>query len=160
MKDAAAYEENQNSPRNEWREFEDYEYYWLAKSYFVDYLQDEGDPADVLIFSDGQIGRLRKRYEFRGRAAVEDFLRENPFLVSLLSDAFVSIRKYFGSGTRAVLQVIKDPEAQADRRLFVFIPTRLRPKEARIRLKSLDKGWWINALPEARGKVTISLEYV
>lgn len=104
--------------------------------------------------------RLRRRYEFKGDTAVEDFLKENPFLVRLLFDAYDRIREYFGPGTRLALEVISDPEAEEERELFLFIQTRLPPKAARTLLAVLDREWWLDAMLDAKGEMTISLEYV
>lgn len=108
----------------------------------------------------GLVERLGRRFEFSDHTAVEKFLRENPFLTGLLLDAHKKIQEHFGSNTRAALKVVKAPEAEEDKRLFVFIQTGLSPKEALAYLARLDQGWWLDALSQARGKMSIDVEYV
>lgn len=118
---------------------------------------------DKPALADGFISELNRLYEFRGGLVLEDFLREslqeNPGLGGLLLDAYEVIRRreHFGRGTRLALEVVADPEAQGDRQLFVLIRTKLPPKVARAILTEIDQNWWLDALPEAAGKMEIAL---
>ena len=112
------------------------------------------------IITEKSISRLRKLYEFRGGLIVERFLRENSFLNMLLLEAYEEIRKHFHGGTRTALEVVADPEAQEDQQLFVVIRTSFSPKVARALLSELDHDWWLDALPEAEGRMEISLERI
>lgn len=116
-------------------------------------------PLESVAYTDRQISSLRKRYEFRNDATVEDYLEENPSLRNLLIEAHNKIREYFGSDTPVALDVLREPDAKNGGRLFVLILTTLRPKEALSRLDELDRGWWLGALSQARGKVTIDIDY-
>jgi hypothetical protein len=127
---------------------------------FADHWEDEDEYADVVLYVDEIVGRLRKLYEFRDSAAVEAFLEEKPFLIRLLFNAYGKIREYFPPGSRLVLKVVADPEAQEERELFVFIQTKLPPRAARPLLAELDREWWLDAMLDARGQMTIGLEYV
>jgi hypothetical protein len=113
--------------------------------------------ADKATLADGFISALNELYEFRGDL-VDGFLRENPSLSSLLFGAHGAVRKYFDSGVKTALEVVADPEALGDRQLLVLIRTKLPRKEARARLAELDRGWWLDALPAADGKMEITLE--
>src|SRR3712207_6099962 len=62
--------------------------------------KDENELAEIVLYTDGRISRLRRRYEFRGGTEVEDFLSEHPFLMGPLSDAYEKIRAYFGPRAR------------------------------------------------------------
>lgn len=119
---------------------------------------DEDEPAGVVSYSDGLIGRLRKRYLFRD-AAVRGFLEEHRFLIQLLFTAHKKIRGYF-PGSQLVLAVIADPEAQEQRELFVFIQTKLPPKAARPLLAAFRREWWLSAMLDAKGEMNIGLEYI
>lgn len=119
----------------------------------------EDDPVGVPFVSDGLIRSLRRRYEFRNDEAIREFLKEKPFLLHLLFDAYKEIREYFAA-PHLVLEVIADPEAQEERELFVFIQTKLSPRAARPLLAEFDREWWIDAMLEARGEMNISLRYV
>lgn len=108
----------------------------------------------------GTISSLRKLYEFRGGLVVERFLRDHRFLNRLLLDAYEEIREHFGVGTRAVLEVVTEPEAQEDQQLFVVIRTKFPPKAARVLLAELDQEWWMDTLPAAQDKMEFALEYI
>lgn len=112
------------------------------------------------VLAERSISRLRKLYEFRGGLGVERFLHDNPFLNRLLLDAYEEIREHFGVGTRAVLEVVADSEAQEDQQLFVVIRTKFPPRAARVLLAELDQEWWLDTLPAARDKMEFALEYI
>lgn len=112
------------------------------------------------ILADRSVSRLRRLYEFRGGLALERFLRDNDFLITLLLDAPEEIRKHFDSGTRVALEIVEDPEARGDQQLFVVVRTKFPPKVARALLAQLDQNWWLDVLPAARGKMEIATERV
>ncbi len=146
-------------PRQEKLDHE--EWYILSDSEFVAAVDIEDDPVSIAFNPEGLIRRLRRRYEFRGGTAVKDFLKDNPFLFQLLFEAYDKIReKYFGPRASMALEVVADPEAPRDQQLFVVIQTRFRPKIAHALLSELDRGWWLDALPAAQGKMELSLEYI
>jgi hypothetical protein len=95
---------------------------------------------------------------FRGREEVSYFLRENPFLVTLILEARSEIGKQFPD-SQLFLEVLSDTEGIDPDRLYLYISTDLPPTEARPRLKALDNDWWLAALNRAQGKLCISLEY-
>lgn len=128
--------------------------------YFASYGRDENEPADIVFYTDGQISRLRRRYEFRGGTVVEDFLEDHRYLIQPLSDAYYEIREYFGPRSALALKVASDPDARQETELFVFIQTGLSPKAARTLLAELDRDWWRDAFPNTQGKLTIGLEYI
>ena len=135
-------------------------YYLPPDPYRPRHGSNEDEPADIIFYTDGRMSKLRKRYEFRGSKAVEDFLEEHEFLIRPLSEAYDRIRDYFGPRARLALKVVNDPEARQDQELFVFIQTGLSPKAARTLLAELDRDWWRSAFPATHGKPTIGLEYI
>lgn len=118
--------------------------------------------SDEPALADGLISKLRRRYEFRGGLALENFLRENAqeneHLGGLLLEAYEVIRGLFGPETRVALEVVTDPDAPGDQELFVIIRTKFPPKVARALLSVLDQGWWRNVSPAARGKMELDVE--
>lgn len=108
-------------------------------------------------FTSGFISQLKKLYEFRD-GLVESFLEENPSLGNLLLEAYRKIPEHFGPEVEMALEVVADPETLADKQLFVLIRPELLRKDARARLAELDRGWWLDALPAADGKMEIALE--
>ncbi|MDP2935423.1 MAG: hypothetical protein Q8O86_02915 [Dehalococcoidia bacterium] len=106
-----------------------------------------------------EIASLEQMYVFRRPEEVIEFLEDHPFLVALLFDAHPQIVKHFGPRPDAVLEVVVDPEAMADRELFALIRTHLPPRDALSRLERLDEEWWIEALERAQGALCIDLEF-
>jgi hypothetical protein len=108
---------------------------------------------------DDHMDELRELYDFTDDGAVEDFLREDPSLIDFLLGAADNVREYFDPDNPLALRVVKEPDARDGRRLFVFIHTTLRPREALARLDKLDHDWWLEALPATKGKLTIDIYY-
>ncbi|MDZ7359927.1 MAG: hypothetical protein ONB46_04270 [candidate division KSB1 bacterium] len=102
---------------------------------------------------------LKKLYNFRRPVEVKDFLAAHPFLVQLLVEAHDKIGNYFGPQSKVVLEVVTDPEADDDRRLFAFIQTSLLPEEALDRLDRLDNDWWLDAADRGEGKLCLHVEF-
>ena len=99
-------------------------------------------------------------YVFRRPEEVIEFLEDHPFLVALLFDAHPQIVKHFGPRPDAVLEVVADPEAMADRELFVLVRTDLPPDDALCRLERLDMDWWLDAMDRAHASLCIDLEFL
>lgn len=97
-------------------------------------------------------------FAVRNRQEVSTFLRESPFLIMLILEARIQIAKYFPE-SELHLETISDPEGLEPSKLFLYISTNESPRDARPKLKSLDKEWWLAALDRAQGKLCISLEY-
>lgn len=87
------------------------------------------------------------------------FLRENLHLVRLILTARSKIADYFGQTTPLALSIAQDPDEGAEE-LYFFIQTKLSAKEAVPLLEEFEEAWWLDALPQARCKMTIKLEYV
>lgn len=122
----------------------------------------EGLPGGTETFpeQDG-FATIEDDYELLDPSSVREFLRANDFLVDLLLEAKNEIGARFGSDARLLLDVEADPEAEeAVRELVLLIETSLDRKRARELLESLDSEWWLEALPAARHRLTIDLEYV
>lgn len=92
-----------------------------------------------------------------GDPAVQRFLDEHRHLLPLLARAAPVVRHHFGPDTRLSLAVDRIPEAGAYEELYVVVHTRLSPDDALDRLVAFDDDWWLDELPAARGKLTITL---
>lgn len=103
---------------------------------------------------------VERLYDFRDYTSVAAFLRQHPFLVGILLEAYERIQSYFGVGTQVVLELFSQPDNVDAQELFALIRTNLEPKEVIARLEAFDNEWWLDALPEARHKMTIDVEYV
>jgi hypothetical protein len=99
---------------------------------------------------------LERLYTFRERAEVLEFLEKYPFLVSLSLEAYGEIGNYFPD-LQVYLEVVTDPEEINGSQLVIFIATNLAPDEAADRLERFDKGWWLDALDRAQGKLCITI---
>jgi hypothetical protein len=137
-------------PRNALLEYPPYTWFRIVSP-------DQTEYANNATLTDEFIRTLNELYEFKGNL-VEGFLSENSSLISLLFGAYAEIHRYFGSKVETALEVVTDPEALGDRQLFVLIRTELPRKETRARLADLDRGWWLNTLPAAEGKMEIALD--
>jgi hypothetical protein len=102
---------------------------------------------------------LEKLYNFRRPVEVKGFLAAPPFLVPLLGEAHDKIGEYFGPHPKVVLEVVTDPEADDDRRLFVFNQTSPPPDETLDRLDRLDDDWWLDAGDRGEGKFCLDVEF-
>ncbi len=101
----------------------------------------------------------------RERGRVESYLDAYPFLASLMMAVRTKIQEYFGSVDIA-LEVCRDPDAPGAEQLFVLIripPDHQGPdgvEAALDRLRRFDDEWWLEASPEAQGRLSIHLEFV
>jgi hypothetical protein len=103
------------------------------------------------------IGRLAKLYTFNDYVSVANFLRGNTFLLNVLLEAHDKIQTYFGLHTNVVLEVFTDHEAENDQELFALIQANLSIEEELDALDKLYEGWWLDALPAAKCKLTIDV---
>jgi hypothetical protein len=102
---------------------------------------------------------VEERYVFRGdRSEIMQFLERYPFLVSLLTEAYSNIVKYFPNPS-IFLSVATDPEEFGADQLVASIATNMGPDEATDALSTFDKQWWLNALNWAQDKLCITVEF-
>lgn len=101
-------------------------------------------------------------YDFRRPREVSDFLQAHPFLLPLLAEAHKKIAEHFELPLPAkpILEVITDPDSEGGQELYVLIPTCQPPEQALFHLDRLDQEWWLDVLPQARGRMTIDVEYL
>jgi hypothetical protein len=105
------------------------------------------------------IEALEVQFEFTHEA--ERFLLKHDYLAAILSEAYKRIRPYFLTAS-LFLDVVIDPEVAGDNdteQLVLTILTDLDVAEAMARLDRVDEEWWLGALPAARGKIAITLEF-
>lgn len=98
-------------------------------------------------------------YQMRDRLNVQRFLREHSFLLPLLYETIAKTPEYF-PGAVVRLDLFQDPESEdVSEHLFVRIVSELEAREAYDKLRQLQSEWWLARLPEARGQMTIGLDY-
>lgn len=99
-------------------------------------------------------------YQVRDRLNVQRFLREHPFVMPLLHETITKISEYF-PGAPVKLELFQDPESEdVSEHLFVRIGVESEPEEALGKLRRLQSEWWLARLPQARGQMTIGLDYL
>lgn len=97
--------------------------------------------------------------EFSDYFAVRNFLAANAHVIPLLFEACEEIGKCFGSAARIVLTAERDPDSDDAVTLYALASTRLSPKDANEALERLDAEWWLDAMPRARSRLMIDVEY-
>lgn len=117
--------------------------------------------------SEMQLQWLKEYYVIREETAVQHILRQYPFLVQLLREAYGNIETHFPDAP-VFLDATVDPEgvdsypktidAETTEELVIFIATRLPSREAVEALERFYDDWWLNASKAAQGKLSIGLE--
>jgi len=105
-----------------------------------------------------EVQLLEQLYDFRKPTEVSQFLEGNLFLIPLLREAYIHIRKYFQS-SKLFLEIVADPEAIDEKQLVLFIVASHNPDEASESLNKLDKDWWLEAMERSQDKLCITLEF-
>lgn len=117
-------------------------------------LMDEKIHSDTL----ERINFLAREYEIRNPSKVAEFLSENLFLLDLLKEIPVQIRKVFGKNQTLKLEFFLDPEDSNYHRLVLGIPTKTEAEKSSSRLKKFDENWWFANERKSRSKILIDLE--
>jgi type III restriction enzyme len=113
-----------------------------------------------LLDSFDKLGSIEAMFESSDWPSVRAFLEANDFLADLLIEAKEEIVTRFGSQANLKLAVETDPESDEPKEeLVLIIETALDRERARALLQSVDE-WWRTALPAARHRMTVDLEYV
>jgi len=117
---------------------------------------DETGPQIVLDF----VPPLEEAFTGGEREDVRRFLACDPDLQFLLGDAREALCESFGSGCERALSVVSDPDADGREQLVLSIRTELPASEAMARLDAFDNHWWLSAVPRARGRLVILLDWI
>lgn len=103
-----------------------------------------------------EIESLEKLYSFKEPQAVYNFLESYPFLVPLLQEAQVEIRKHFPN-SRLFLKYVTDPEiSNPELAIYITRPENMDVEERIDLLERLDDDWWLDAEPRSQGKMFIN----
>ncbi len=101
----------------------------------------------------------RSPYDIEDRSAVEAFIDRHPFLTSLLERAPAAIQARFGPHAGLRLEVLADPDAEGAEHLYLFIRTGDDFEDVLRRRGRLDDEWWLDAMLDARGHMTLDVEF-
>ena len=100
----------------------------------------------------------RSSYEIKDDGAAESFVERHPVLVGLLERAPDAIRQHFGEHRGLRLEAVADPDAEGAEHLYLFVRTDRPFEEAYQRQRRLDEEWWLDAMRDARGLMTVGIE--
>lgn len=123
-------------------------------TYWIHGISGEGaHPAETWI------DLLHDLFTVNNYSEVVRFLTQNLFLLPLLLEGRGELESRFGRGVQIRLEVVQEPEAEADRELFVIVRSAgLEPSEALRRLAKFDDEWWYEASRSARCQLTFDVE--
>lgn len=119
------------------------------------------------LLAEAQLQQAERLYAFRDEAEVKSTLREYPFLIQLLLDTYSQIEEHFPD-SQVFLEVVMDYEdmdydgalMNNNKELTASISTTLSPEKAIDALTSFYNDWWLKASSEAKGKISIGLEFL
>ena len=107
-----------------------------------------------------QINVLAREYEIRNPSKVAEFLSDNLFLLDLLKEIPVQIRKIFGDEQTLILEFFWNPEDPTWHKIHVLLPTKLSVKEISPLMDKFDNHWWLENFARADMKLQIMEEFV
>lgn len=96
--------------------------------------------------------------EIMGKGDTEQVMTTYPFLVPLIDEACTEIKRYFPQADIR-LDIVTDPEC-GEREAVLSILTTMDAEEAVNTLSRFDEEWWLERLPQAQGRLCITLEFV
>ena len=102
---------------------------------------------------------LLEQFDVRNEDKVHQYLRQYPFLLSLIHEAQAQIARLFDPERKAALEVSTDP-SDGSSQLYLVIPTRLKAEEAYARLERLDEEWWLEASERAQFHLNVIPEFI
>jgi len=100
----------------------------------------------------------QSRYDLANDRTIAAFVDRHPHLVGLLERAPIAIRRHFGEHRGLRLEVVADPDAEGTEHLYLFIRADCPFEEAYARQRRLDEEWWLDAMADARGALTVGIE--
>lgn len=95
-----------------------------------------------------------EQFDLRDENRVIQYLRQNPFLASLILEAKSQIARFFSPETRIAIEVSADP-GDGSSQLFFLVPTRLNANETYDLFERLDREWWLEASERAQFRINI-----
>jgi hypothetical protein len=122
--------------------------------------QDWGDAGAPTVPSNFIIQAIEQHYVFKDRDEVIGFIKNRPFLIPILTEAYSKIGSYFPESPQVFLEVVTDPEVPDDTQLVASVKTNLSPDEALERLDSFDREWWLQSMDRAKGELCIDVEFL
>ena len=107
-----------------------------------------------------QAYKLQEFYESRGVEDVWHFLKSHPALIRFLQDSRHYLLQHFGSDTKYVLELVRDPERANLRQLQLYICTSMPIDNALAQLDKLDEEWFLSQLNSVGNLINFNLEII
>ena len=98
----------------------------------IDYFTEFDQDTSTVGISEKMLPLLEYLYIFRIRDDIQWFMEENPFLVSILFEAYVNINSFFPLHSQKILNVVSDPEIPENVQLVISISAKVNADEALI----------------------------
>lgn len=102
-----------------------------------------------------RINVLAREYEIGNPSKVAEFLSENLFLLDLLKEIPVQIRKVFGKKQNLLLEFFMNPEDSNWHQLHVFVPTKLSSDKSFSAMEKFEEDWWIDNFARVDMKIQV-----
>lgn len=112
-----------------------------------------------LAISSSDFRALEKKYTYRNKESVQQFLNIHPDLIPFLMESYSHLQKYFGNEAKFFLEIVSDPEASDIlEELFVVIRPEMSVEDALSQLDQLDRNWYFDNLYWLGSILNFSLE--
>lgn len=99
-----------------------------------------------------------EQFELKNADKVNQYLRQNPFLLPLLIEAKSQIARLFGLEAKTAIEVVADP-SDGSSQLYLIVSTSLSSEEADDLFEKLDQEWWLEASERAQFRMNIVPEF-
>lgn len=129
----------------------------VSKTMNITFTTNELEGDDMLLEANRDLPKLRTSYEFDNEEEIYSFVRRNPYVMSALLDAPLSISGRFEDSPLLALEVFTDPD-EGYEQLFLLIRTTLAADDAQQRLDALYDDWWLDIVPSMKHKMAIDIE--
>lgn len=100
----------------------------------------------------------RSLYQIEDLEAVDADVARNGFLGRLLSRAPAAIAEHFGDHEGLRLDLVTFPD-EGDQHLYLYVRAKGDYDGVLRRRERLDDNWWIDAMLDAHGTMTVDLEF-
>ena len=107
-----------------------------------------------------QLYQLQEFYDSRGVEDVWHHLKSYPVLIRFLQDSRHYLLEHFGSDTKYILELVRDPERANFRQLQVYIGTSMPIENALAQLDKLDEEWFLSQLNLVGNLINFNLEII
>lgn len=90
-------------------------------------------------------------YTMRNPANIKEFLKNNKYLIPLISEAYYKLQMFFPPST-IFMEVLQNE-------MVISVGTSLSANEAKNKLDEFDDRWWLNECIRSNAKLCITVEF-